>query len=136
MRVFRLFLYLLGLLFLLFAYLSINNLIADNNSTTPASVILPAPAEHPVSFTKEIQPILEAKCLACHSCFDAPCQLKLENNEGLLRGAFHEEVYAGIRTEAMPPTRLGIDELTISGWRERGFYSILSTENDQSPSFM
>lgn len=135
MHVFRLFLYLLGFLFLLFGFLSINNRIADN-SPTPASVTLPAPAEHPVSFTKEIQPILEAKCLACHSCFDAPCQLKLENNEGLLRGAFHEEVYAGIRTEAMPPTRLGIDELTISGWRERGFYSVLSTENDQVASLM
>jgi hypothetical protein len=93
MRVFRLFLYLLGFLFLLFGFLSINNPIADN-SPTPVSVTLPVPAEHPVSFTKEIQPILEAKCLACHSCFDAPCQLKLENNEGLLRGAYHEEVYS------------------------------------------
>ena len=122
--------YLLSLLFLLSACQKNDHLVPDH-SRVPVPVVLPAPAEDPVSYTKEIRPILEAKCLSCHSCFDAPCQLKLESVEGLLRGAFHESIYGGARTEAMQPTRLGIDELTIAGWRERGFYSVLQSENKQ-----
>ncbi|MBX3639619.1 MAG: fatty acid cis/trans isomerase [Nitrosomonas sp.] len=135
MRVLYPFLYLLSLIFLLSACQNSNNPSVDN-TPLPLPIALPVPAEHPVSFTQEIQPILEAKCLSCHSCFDAPCQLKLETTEGLLRGAFHESVYGGARTEAMPPTRLGIDKLTTAGWRERGFYSVLQAENAQLPSLM
>lgn len=134
MRVLRPLLYLFGLLSLLFLFLIMSGSISDSNPI-PASV-LPAPVKQRVSYTKEIQPILESKCLACHSCFDAPCQLKLENTEGLLRGAIHEEIYDGVRTEAMSPTRLGIDELTIDGWRERGFFSVLHAENEQSLPLM
>ena len=130
MRVLRPLLYLFGLLSLLFLLLNMSGSISDSNPI-PASA-LPAPVMQRVSYTKEIQPILESKCLACHSCFDAPCQFKLENTEGLLRGAIHEEIYDGARTEAMPPTRLGIDELTIDGWRERGFFSVLHAEDEQS----
>jgi len=35
-------------------------------------------AERPLSYQTDIQPIFESKCLACHGCYDAPCQLKLE----------------------------------------------------------
>ncbi|MBX3630490.1 MAG: fatty acid cis/trans isomerase [Nitrosomonas sp.] len=135
MRVLYPFLYLLSLIFLLSACQNSDNPSVDN-TLLPLPIALPVPAEHPVSFTQEIQPILEAKCLSCHSCFDAPCQLKLETTEGLLRGAFHESVYGGARTEAMPPTRLGIDKLTTAGWRERGFYSVLQAESAQLPSLM
>jgi len=102
----------------------------------PAPADLPAPARHQVSFIKEIQPIIETKCLSCHSCFDAPCQLKLENAEGLERGASHQQVYSNIRTKAMKPTRLGIDELTVEGWRERGFYSVLQAKKEQTQSLL
>lgn len=102
----------------------------------PAPVDLPPPAQHPVSFVREIQPIIEAKCLSCHSCFDAPCQLKLENTEGLLRGASQESVYSGTRTKAANPTRLGIDELTTDGWRRQGFYSVLQSEKKQSQALL
>ncbi len=127
----------LGVLLSLFLFTACQNnhpSIVDLSfpAPTPAPVPLPAPVERPVSYTKEIKPLIESKCLSCHSCFDAPCQLKLESTEGLERGAFHESIYGGARTEAMPPTRLGIDETTVSGWRERGFYSVLDAENGQS----
>lgn len=109
----------------------------DNNpiiarQQAPAPVALPAAIERPVSYHDEIRPILEAKCLSCHSCYDAPCQLKLESTEGLLRGAFRESIYVGARAEALSPTRLGIDELTVSGWRERGFHSVLQSHDAKS----
>ena len=33
--------------------------------------------EHKVSFYKDIKPILDSRCVSCHGCYDAPCQLKL-----------------------------------------------------------
>jgi len=122
---------LIALLFVLSACQNYQDAISGN-SQIPIPVIPPAPIERPVSYTQEIRPIIETKCLSCHSCFDAPCQLKLENAEGLLRGAFRESIYGGARTEAMSPTRLDIDELTVSGWRERGFHSVLQSDDAQS----
>ncbi len=125
----------IALLFVLSACQNYQDAISGNNQI-PIPAIPPAPIERPVSYTQEIRPIIEAKCLSCHSCFDAPCQLKLENVEGLLRGAFRESIYGGARTEAMPPTRLGVDELTVSGWRERGFHSVLQSGDTQSESLI
>lgn len=107
-----------------------NPIVADKQA--PAPVALPPAIERPISYHEEIRPILETKCLSCHSCYDAPCQLKLENTEGLLRGAFRESIYVGARAEALSPTRLGIDELTVSGWRDRGFHSVLQSHDTQS----
>lgn len=135
MRVYYRLLCLFSIIFMLIACKGGDHSLFSRHST-PAPVALPAPVEHQVSFTREIQPIVEAKCLSCHSCFDAPCQLKLETAEGLVRGAFHEAVYSGTRTEAMKPTRLGVDELTLAGWRERGFYSVLQADTEQSQSLL
>jgi len=34
----------------------------------------------------QIKPILENRCVVCHGCYDAPCQLKLSSPEGIDRG--------------------------------------------------
>lgn len=91
----------------------------------PAPADIPQAAQHEVSFHDEVRPILEKKCLACHGCFDAPCQLKLESPAGLLRGASHAEVYDGKRGEAQAPTRLNVDANSQQEWQELGFYSIV-----------
>ncbi|SDX65295.1 hypothetical protein SAMN05216333_1801, partial [Nitrosomonas oligotropha] len=91
--------YLIALLFVLSACQKYQDAISGNNQI-PSPAILPAPIERPVSYIQEIRPIIESKCLSCHSCFDAPCQLKLESSEGLLRGAFRESIYVGARKEA------------------------------------
>ncbi|SNX58839.1 Fatty acid cis/trans isomerase (CTI) [Nitrosomonas ureae] len=135
MRMFRPCMYFVSLFFLLSAC-QINNTLFPSIAPAPIPIALPAPAENPVSYAEEIRPILEKKCLTCHSCYDAPCQLNLEGAEGLARGAFRESIYGGARTEAMQPTRLGLDEQTISGWRERGFYSVLHAENKQSEALI
>ncbi len=78
-------------------------------------------------FSRDIKPILDQKCLACHSCYDAPCQLKLESSEGLTRGASKKLVYDGTRLRDATPTRLYIDAQSPSQWREKGFYSVLAS---------
>ena len=60
----------------------------------------------PVSYSRDVQPILRDKCVACHACYDAPCQLNLGSGEGLLRGASQQAVYNGGRLQAQQPTRL------------------------------
>ena len=79
----------------------------------------------PLSYSRDVQPILTAKCVACHACYDAPCQLNLGSATGIQRGASPLEVYNARRTEAQATTRLFVDAQSEQGWRERGFHSVL-----------
>jgi len=81
------------------------------------------PAE-PVSYQRQVRPILERSCLACHACYDAPCQLKLGSPEGVDRGASQEAVYAAARLREQATTRLFVDAPDTAGWREKGFASV------------
>lgn len=106
---------------------------ACSDSNVVAHDTVPGPVRHEVSYTADIEPIIEQKCLACHGCYDAPCQLKFETPEGLERGAHKQEVYNGSRLRAANTTRLGYDAHTEEEWRDLGFYSVLETEDNQPP---
>ncbi len=80
------------------------------------------------SYQHDIKPILDQKCISCHACYDAPCQLKLSSPEGLLRGATDKAVYDGARLTNASPTRLFVDAHGQAQWREKGFFPVL---NDQ-----
>ncbi|WP_170423673.1 fatty acid cis/trans isomerase [Ruegeria arenilitoris] len=86
----------------------------------------------------EVQDILNHRCVVCHSCYDAPCQLKLTSPNGLLRGASKQAVYHTERLTDAQPTRLGIDAKTVPEWRALGFFSVLpsSDQNDEDGSLM
>ena len=75
-------------------------------------------AQKAVSYHKDIKPILDSRCVACHACYDAPCQLKLNSTAGMDRGATKQTVYDGARSKAADPTRLFIDATDTEGWRE------------------
>ena len=83
------------------------------------------------SYSEDIRPILDQKCIACHACYDAPCQLKLSSGAGLLRGATGKSVYDGARIHDADPTRLFVDAHGQAQWREKGFFTVL---NDQGGS--
>jgi len=65
----------------------------------------------------------------CHGCYDAPCQLKLDSFEGLLRGANSEKVYDGTRILGAPLTRLFEDAKSNREWRTKGFHPVLNERN-------
>ncbi len=88
--------------------------------------------EHPVDYQRQIRPILDRRCVVCHGCYDAPCQLKLSSGEGLRRGGTREKVYDPKRLKAVPPTRLFVDARSTAEWRRRGFHPVLN-EGDSSP---
>jgi hypothetical protein len=84
-------------------------------------------------YQTEIRPILERKCVACHGCYDAPCQLKLGSGDGLMRGASKIPVYDATRLSDAPPTRLGIDGQSIADWRRQSFFPVLPAAPTTEP---
>ncbi len=85
-----------------------------------------------VSFSRDVQPVLAEKCVACHACYDAPCQLNLGSAEGLERGAHKLPVYQGSRRHAQQPTRLFVDANNEDEWRGLGFFDVLQDPQQQS----
>jgi len=79
-----------------------------------------------VSYKNDVQPILNQRCVVCHACYDAPCQLNMTSFEGVDRGATKAPVYDGLRLTAQEPTRLGIDASNSAQWREYGFHPVLN----------
>ncbi|WJW75870.1 fatty acid cis/trans isomerase [Thiohalobacter sp. IOR34] len=95
-------------------------------ATPLASPPLPDLADTPVDFETRVRPILEKRCVVCHGCYDAPCQLKLSSIEGLRRGASKARVYDATRLRPAPPSRLFVDAQTTEEWRRRGFFPVLN----------
>lgn len=82
--------------------------------------------EQRLSYEDEVRPVLQRRCVVCHGCYDAPCQLKLSSPAGITRGASKELVYNAGRFTAMAPTRLYIDAKTPEEWRNKNFHSVLN----------
>ena len=80
--------------------------------------------------------VIENRCVICHGCYDAPCQLKFTAYEGLLRGASKEVVYDQSRLSNAQPTRLFVDAVNESDWRELGFYSVVNPVQPQDNSIL
>jgi hypothetical protein len=85
---------------------------------------LPETSAKAVNYRTQVQPILEGRCIVCHSCYDAPCQLILAAPQGLERGASKTPVYQAGRLTDAPPTRLFVDAQTTAQWRGLGFFPV------------
>lgn len=80
-------------------------------------------------YSKKIQPIFDARCIACHSCYNSPCQLNLTSYEGVIRGANKVSIYDFPKLSDRDPTRLYIDAATEVEWRKKDFYPIINTKD-------
>jgi hypothetical protein len=81
-------------------------------------------------YPPSVKPIIEQRCMVCHGCYDAPCQLKLDDWAGLARGGSKDKVYDGTRLLSQNLTRLHEDARTVAQWRDKGFFPVL---NDDEP---
>ncbi len=104
----------------------------ENRFTTPT--ISSKQSRH---FNQKIKPIIENRCVVCHGCYDAPCQLKLESRSGLERGASKERVYNGERlltakANQSLSTLSKLNQDTLSHFRENGFFSVLNERQQTS----
>ncbi len=84
-----------------------------------------------IDFNKQVKPIIDNRCVVCHSCYDSPCQLKLTAKEAITRGASKEKVYEGDRLLAIPPSRLYVDAKNTKQWRSKDFYPVISDEGHE-----
>jgi hypothetical protein len=100
----------------------------------PALTASLAASGPPVSYERDVAPVLNQRCVVCHACYDAPCQLVLTAFEGAERGATHQVVYDSSRLEAAPPTRLFVDARNTAEWRAKGFFPVLSPGADAPSS--
>lgn len=85
-----------------------------------------------IDYVTQVRPILEARCVVCHACFDAPCQLDLGSPEGIDRGISKQRVYEATRLLNIEPTRLFEDEQSTAAWRDQHEFRPVLNEHDQS----
>lgn len=84
-----------------------------------------------IDYQKEVKPLLDKRCTVCHSCYNSPCQLKIDSFEGMDRGATKRAIYNSTRLKTMDPTRLFTDARTTKEWRDKKFFSVTeSTVSD------
>ena len=116
------------LLLLLVSYIVQMSRIASNDRQAIETELASLNLELPINYKQQIKPILEKRCIVCHGCYDAPCQLKLSSIEGLQRGASEIRVYEPRRIESIPSARLFIDAKNTQQWRSQGFYSVINEQ--------
>lgn len=103
-------------------------LLSSNN-------VMPAMENLPDNFfDTQVNPVLTQRCVVCHACYDAPCQLKMSSPEGIARGANKEKVYEGTRLTAAQPNRMFLDAHNVDAWRKRGFFDVLESKEKPNAS--
>jgi hypothetical protein len=110
-----------------FAYLLALSLFVLGGCAAFQKPLPPVPVQVParqIDYLGEVKPILDRRCVVCHSCYNSPCQLKLSSFEGTDRGGTKQAVYHSSRLKTADPTRLFTDAQSTGEWREKGFFSV------------
>ena len=116
-----------------FYFLIIPFILLLNACTTPIpDAIEVKNSQENINYLQDVKPILDKRCVTCHSCYNSPCQAKLSSFEGLERGGSKELVYDALRLKAAKPTRLFRDARTTDEWRTKGFYSLTQTKDSNT----
>ncbi len=112
------------------AVLAVFSAACARESQQPAPSVAALPLEgaleRPIDYQKDVRPVLDNRCVVCHACYDAPCQLLLSSHAGATRGATQDPVYDSSRLRAKAPTRMFVDAHGDAAWRERGFFPVLA----------
>ncbi len=90
-------------------------------------------ASQDIHYHQDIQPIFDNRCVVCHACYDAPCQLTLSSWEGLSRGGNKSDVYNLDRLLAAEPSRLHIDAHSNEEWRNKHHFHGVLNERENTP---
>jgi hypothetical protein len=92
-----------------------------------------ASADQDQFYFKSVKPLLDKRCVTCHSCYTAPCQLNLAHIEGMRRGATKNPLYDGTRISAADPTRLFVDAHSALEWmQKKDFFPVARLRPDQA----
>jgi hypothetical protein len=109
--------------------------LAYSRLTRRSAPVATAASRTDSDYATTIQPVLNRRCVVCHSCSDAPCQLNLQSFDGLDRGANPTRVYEPSRLLAIHPTRMFEDAQSTAEWRTRfGFFPVVERRTPSSAS--
>ncbi len=100
--------------------------LRSNGLLAMVLALLSSAAAGAESLASQAHQLIEQRCVVCHACYDAPCQLKMEAHEGLVRGGSQTLVYDSTRLLAGDLTRLFDDAQGERAWRKKGFYPVLN----------
>jgi hypothetical protein len=112
------------------ATLAANQLEQRYGKTQPRERVVEELPPQSIDYWSTVKPIVEKRCVVCHACYDAQCQLKMSSIEGIERGATSAKVYNGSRIKPAPMTRLFEDAQSTAQWREMGFIPVLNEHDD------
>ena len=96
----------------------------------PRDRVVETVAPENVDYWSDVRPVIEQRCVVCHACYDAPCQLKMSSIEGIERGASPALVYQQSRIKKADPTRLFEDAQSVPEWRAMEFHPVLNEYGD------
>ena len=82
-------------------------------------------------YYSDVKQVFDKRCVVCHGCYDAPCQLKLSSTAGIDRGANKVRVYNGARLLQAKYVSPFADAFSTKEWRERDFYPVLNEGSDR-----
>src|SRR2546430_3910529 len=71
---------------LIASLLCTSSILAQAAITPEQAKTLPAPADHPINFSKEIKPIFEASCIKCHGRGKDKGGLRIDSRDTLIKG--------------------------------------------------
>src|SRR6266571_7470219 len=71
---------------LIASLLCMSSMLAQAVITPEQAKTLPAPADHPINFSKEIKPIFEASCIKCHGRGRDKGDVQIDSRDTLLKG--------------------------------------------------
>lgn len=99
------------------------------NSDPRERTVEQLPSDH-IDYWSQVKPVVDNRCVVCHSCYDAPCQLKMSSIEGIVRGSSQERIYDLSRLTTAPTSRLFEDGQSVFDWRRQGFYPALNERHN------
>ena len=108
------------------AFMVTKDFSKEYGNAQPHNRVVSALESGQVDYWTEVKPVLEKRCISCHACYDAPCQLKLTAIEGIDRGATTQDIYNQKRLTATGLSRLFEDAHTTEAWRDKGFFPVLN----------
>jgi hypothetical protein len=80
-------------------------------------------------YLDKVEPILSKRCVTCHGCYEAPCQLNLQSYAGVRRGYNATPIYNAKRLKSMPITQMN-DVYPLSKWRELDFLPVVANNGE------
>jgi len=118
-------LFLKHIIFIIFIF------ILGGCSYSPAEPIKVEEPSLQINYLTDIKPILDKRCVTCHSCYNSPCQAKFSSFDGVDRGGSKDKVYLAERLFAQKPTRLFIDAKNTKQWRKKKFFSLTNDTSEE-----